>query len=290
MDKEFRLYFIILFSLFFLIIIFVILINFQSEALKYEHAQETAEKAEDDHFSALVLNVLSAQRLPVQITARIQDEIARTGAESSDFINALLAILQEDPFEWILVDKENPLDKEYEPDDLVDVISGSSGERSGRMIRKAAQASLAEMMAAADSDGIRLVVLSAFRPYFYQSRIYLNLISTLGQREADRVSAKPGHSQHQLGTAIDFNLLDNRLAQTPEGVWLAANASGFGWSISYPEGFEDVTGYDWESWHYRYVGREYAMFINKYFNGIQQYANIFMQELHAELLEINPVL
>jgi D-alanyl-D-alanine carboxypeptidase len=115
--------------------------------------------------------------------------------------------------------------------------------------------------------------------------VYERNVKEMGQQAADRESARPGHSQHQLGLVIDFGSITDAFARTPEGIWLSANASRFGWSLSYPEGYEDVTGYRWESWHYRYVGRELAEFIDNYFNGIQQYALRFIHEFtHFQIL------
>jgi D-alanyl-D-alanine carboxypeptidase len=100
----------------------------------------------------------------------------------------------------------------------------------------------------------------------------------MGQEEADRESARPGHSQHQTGLVVDFGSIDDSFAETRAGRWIAANASRFGWSVSFPQGYEAVTGYRWESWHYRYVGRDLTAFIDAYFGGIQQYALQFIYE------------
>jgi len=205
-------------------------------------------------------------------------ESAAENAEEDIFTRDLLNILKGDPYLRKLIDKENSLDEDYEPHDLVDLTSGSSEIVSNRMLRKDAFESLTEIKRAASEEGLTLSALSAYRSYFYQGRVYTNLVITMGKEEASRVSARPGHSQHQLGFAVDFNDLDNDLAQTKEGMWLAANASRFGWSLSYPEGYEEITGYTWESWHYRYVGRELAEFINNYFDGIQQHALQFIHE------------
>ena len=216
----------------------------------------------------------SYAQLPPQMTARLLEGIA----ESGDFIQDLYSILEGDPYLRILVDKKTPLSLDYEPQDLVDLRSGSYDMVSGHMLRSAAAEGLEEMAAAAREEGLTKIVLSAFRSYFYQSRVYTDYVMTMGQPEADKISARPGHSQHQLGVTVDFNALDNELAQTPEGIWLAANASRFGWSLSYPCGYEEATGYNWESWHYRYVGKELSAFIDKYFDGIQQYALLFIHE------------
>jgi D-alanyl-D-alanine carboxypeptidase len=125
---------------------------------------------------------------------------------------------------------------------------------------------------------VTLSIGSSYRSYTYQVEVYNRLVKTDGQKEADRESAKPGTSQHQLGLAFDFYPIDDSFAQTPACDWVRKNASRFGFSISYPENYEKVTGYRWESWHYRYVGKDLAAFIDKYFDGIQQYA---LQFIHA---------
>ena len=102
---------------------------------------------------------------------------------------------------------------------------------------------------------------------------------------ADRESAQPRKSQHQLGLILDFAPIDDSFANTSASAWLLRNASRFGWSLSFPDGYEEVTGYRWESWHYRFVGKDLAAFIDKYFDGIQQYALQFIkawQELAYE--------
>jgi D-alanyl-D-alanine carboxypeptidase len=144
------------------------------------------------------------------------------------------------------------------------------------MLRKAAFDALEEMAAAAQSEGVTLTASSAYRSFNYQRDVYNRIVRQLGQEAADRVSARPGHSQHQLGLVVDFGSIDNSFAETAQGRWIAANASEFGWSLSYPRGYEDITGYSWESWHYRYVGKDLAAFIDRHFDGIQQYALEFI--------------
>jgi len=98
----------------------------------------------------------------------------------------------------------------------------------------------------------------------------------MGQQAADRESARPGHSQHQLGLVVDFYPIDDSFSASPASAWLQKNAALFGWSLSFPEGYEDLTGYRWESWHYRYLGQDLTAFTDKYFDGIQQYALQFI--------------
>jgi D-alanyl-D-alanine carboxypeptidase len=189
----------------------------------------------------------------------------------------LLSITKGDPYLWILVDKNNPIG-DYAPQDLVVLKSVNYDNTSGIMLRASAAASLEEMAVAARKEGLKLSVSSAYRSRSYQADLYDRYVKTMGKEETDRVSARPGYSQHQLGLIVDFYPVANSFAKSAEGIWVKANASKFGWSLSYPDGYEDVTGYSWESWHYRYVGRELAEFIDKYFDGIQQHALVFIHE------------
>jgi D-alanyl-D-alanine carboxypeptidase len=199
--------------------------------------------------------------------------------DGPDFILDLLACLEGDPALRRLVDKSHALPEGYEPEDLVELAGGPYNiNRRGLMLRAAAASSLERMAAAAQAEGATLLVASAYRSYEYQVEVYARNVASEGQEEADRVSARPGYSQHQTGLVVDFGSIDNSFADTSGGRWLLNNAVRFGWSLSFPDGYEDVTGYAWESWHYRYVGPELAAFINAYFDGIQQYALRFIHE------------
>jgi LAS superfamily LD-carboxypeptidase LdcB len=153
----------------------------------------------------------------------------------------------------------------YEPDDLQDLASqGIPTLYRGLQLRAVAVPSLARLMAAAKADGVDLTVLSAYRSYQEQQAVYQREVAASGQAKADRVVARAGHSQHQLGTAVDFTArsvsmdLAEAFGETAEGRWLAANAHRFGWVISYPKGKEHITGYAYEPWHYRYLGESAA--------------------------------
>jgi zinc D-Ala-D-Ala carboxypeptidase len=179
----------------------------------------------------------------------------------------------------MLVDKATSLPEDYEPADLVSLNDYPlARNRADLRLRKAIMPALLEMDAAAQSLGLRLVYSSAYRSYAYQREVYDRWVRQLGQAEADRVSARPGHSQHQLGTAIDFGSIDNSFADTAAGRWLFENAWRYGFSLSYPRGYEALSGYDWESWHYRYLGKAGTLLERDYFGGLQQY---FLLVLHA---------
>ena len=213
------------------------------------------------------------------IPERFARSVADSALESPAFIMELLEILQQDPYTYRLVDKQYALPFDYEPDDLT-ILTGGSYRlgRDGLTLRGIAAEALKEMAAAAAAEGIILTVGSAYRSAAYQAQVYEREVNTYGRETADRQSARPGNSQHQLGLVADFAPIDDDFAKTPASEWLLRNAGRFGWSLSYPDGLEEVTGYRWESWHYRYVGKDLAAFIDNYFDGIQQYALRFLHE------------
>lgn len=108
------------------------------------------------------------------------------------------------------------------------------------------------------NSGIYLYELSGFRSYETQEGLYNRYVAADGKAEADTYSARPGHSEHQTGLALDVNSLYESFADTAEGKWLAANAHRYGFIIRYPAGKTDKTGYIYEPWHIRYVGVEKA--------------------------------
>lgn len=121
-----------------------------------------------------------------------------------------------------------------------------------------AMAAFESMKKAAATDGINLFIVSGFRSYSYQANLYKNYVARSGQAEADRFSARPGHSEHQTGLAMDLNSASSSFAGTKEAIWLANNSYRFGFIVRYPKGKESITGYMYEPWHMRYLGIENA--------------------------------
>lgn len=128
-----------------------------------------------------------------------------------------------------------------------------------------AKEALASMIAAAEQDGIELVAFSGFRSYEYQTTLYNNYVARDGQAAADRYSARPGHSEHQTGLAFDIGekgredlWLTSAFGETKAGKWLVNNAHSHGFILRYPKGKEHITGFMYESWHFRYLGVETA--------------------------------
>lgn len=121
-----------------------------------------------------------------------------------------------------------------------------------------AQAAFDEMQEAAAEEGLNLYISSGFRSYEYQGQLYEGYVEKSGKAAADRYSARPGHSEHQTGLAFDLNTIDISFAQTEEYEWIQAHCAEYGFIIRYPEDGEEITGYMYEPWHIRYLGKEIA--------------------------------
>jgi D-alanyl-D-alanine carboxypeptidase len=136
------------------------------------------------------------------------------------------------------------------------------------------------MEAKARVAGLDLKVSSAFRSYSYQSGLFSRAVAADGEAEARRYSAEPGRSQHQLGTAIDFGSIDDSFAATPESAWLVKHAAEYGFSLSYPDTLEGVTGYRHESWHWRWLGIPALGLQRDFFGDVQQYLIVYLSYYH----------
>lgn len=117
-----------------------------------------------------------------------------------------------------------------------------------------ADAALRRMYDAAAADGISLWTVSGYRSYEDQAAIHQGWINKYGAEHAKQISAEPGHSEHQTGMAFDINSLATKFCETAEYRWLKANCGDFGFIERYPETKTGITGYDYEPWHYRYIG------------------------------------
>jgi zinc D-Ala-D-Ala carboxypeptidase len=159
----------------------------------------------------------------------------------------------------VLVDRSHTLPSDYAPKDLVPLRDYGISTLGSGMLRREAAEHLRRLVEGAAADEEKLVVASAYRSYEEQRRSYRNLVGVLGA-PARRLSAAPGHSQHQLGTAVDFTnaaagyKLGMPFARTSAYRWLEHHAWEYGFVLAYPRGEVEQTGYRWEPWHYRYVG------------------------------------
>ena len=161
----------------------------------------------------------------------------------------------------ILVNKENPVDESYVPEDLADIKYYAKDRPAyARFLRAEAAEAFNRMAEDAAGQGIDFVMTTAYRSYAFQKQLFDSYVARNGLEEASRFSARPGQSEHQTGLAVDVSCaaVDYQLVyafgETDEGQWLARNAADYGFIIRYPEGAEDLTGYLYEPWHLRYVG------------------------------------
>jgi zinc D-Ala-D-Ala carboxypeptidase len=163
----------------------------------------------------------------------------------------------------VLVDRSHSLSSDYVPRDLVPLQDYGVPTLGSDMLRREAAEHLERLVEDAAEDGEELVVASAYRSYEEQQLSHEKLRSVFGA-DAGTMSATPGHSQHQLGTAVDFTnaaagyQVWAHFAQTSAYRWLEHHAREYGFVLAYPRGKKEQTGYQWEPWHYRYVGVEDA--------------------------------
>ena len=188
--------------------------------------------------------------IPVAAAAEVTEEVS---AETAETVEAAELPL--------LVNRAHPLSKEYAPE--IVAVAGQRVEGE-----KTAVEALEKMLADGETEGLRFVVCSGYRTEDEQRRLYLNQIQKKmaeglpeaeACREAERYSAVPGHSEHQTGLAFDivavqYQMLNDGYADTPEARWLFAHAAEYGFILRYPKGGEETTGIAYEPWHYRYVG------------------------------------
>ncbi len=175
-------------------------------------------------------------------------------------------ILVDDPNSiTVVVNKERHLPADYVPEDLVTPdVRFAQPSLAVRPMREEAGNALELLFSDAEKDGNYLYAMSGYRSYEIQKSLFTNYSLSHGEEAANRFSARPGQSEHQLGLAMDVScesigfILDEKFEDTKEGTWVRENAHKYGFIIRYQKGKEDITGYMYEPWHLRYVGVELA--------------------------------
>ena len=159
----------------------------------------------------------------------------------------------------VLVNKNNKLKDDFIPNNLIKLDLKHSNDE--KYLKKEAALAFYKLSSDAKKLGYRIIVVSAYRSYTYQEKLFDYYVKEKGINYALNCSAKAGHSEHQTGLAIDVegsNFDYDLFSESKEFVWMRDNAHKYGFILRYPKGKEDITGFKYEPWHYRYVGKEVA--------------------------------
>lgn len=166
---------------------------------------------------------------------------------------------------WVVVNKKRGIDTSFVPELTVPNVKLRLSAAAEQMqFSKLAEPALLELFESAKNNNTPLVFGSGYRSALTQAEFYNSYEARDGQEAADTYSARPGHSEHQTGLSTDITSPDGKChleicwADTPEGQWLAKNSYKYGFIIRYPKDKQDITGYQYEPWHIRYVGKELA--------------------------------
>ncbi len=202
---------------------------------------------------------ISAEEVIKSIPVEIQEKIGITRPfyENINIIKEPSSIL-------VLCNKYNKLESTYVPEDLVDI-------GGGQKLKKEAKEALYVMREDMAKEGHKITVRSTYRSYDRQNTIHKQYIKANGQAQTDTFSARPGHSEHQTGLAIDLvqagnnssSLSGAKFEKTKQYQWMIENAYKYGFILRYPKEYEKVTGYKYEPWHWRYVGVEVSTFMRE---------------------------
>lgn len=180
--------------------------------------------------------------------------------------------------ELMLVNKFNYLDENYAPDDIVKVsMQFAYGDNE---IKKEVYEKFRSMYNDAKKEGLYLIITSSYRDYNFQKELWDSYANQKGDEWADSVSARSGYSEHQTGYTLDivtYNANMSSFEKTDEFKWLQDNAYKYGFILRYPKDKEDITGYSYESWHYRYVGKDVATKIKKLGITFDEYYAYFIE-------------
>lgn len=166
--------------------------------------------------------------------------------------------------ETILVNKYHYLTKDYIPNNLEPISTKYA--RSGMQLVSIAKKAFEDLAEAALTEQMTIIAMSSYRSYTYQENLYNKYAQQDGKEKADTYSARPGYSEHQTGLVVDvYNGIENytNFEKTKEFTWMQENAHKYGFILRFPKDKVKETGYQYEAWHYRYVGTEVAKYIHE---------------------------
>lgn len=172
----------------------------------------------------------------------------------------------------ILVNKHNYLKEDYVPENLKN-LSSTYALSNMKMVEEAANA-FESLSKDASKENYKIIAMSTYRSYEYQVDLYNKYVKSDGKDAADTYSGRPGNSEHQTGLAVDvYNQTETytNFEKTKEYNWMQENAYKYGFILRFPKDKENETGYEFESWHYRYVGKDIAKYIHKHNITLEEY-------------------
>lgn len=242
--------------------------------------------------SLVILLVLVILTLPIMLGVNYVPDIAKNKASENNSYVGSSKSEKEDMSEdnvqetssmkndeyLVLANKQNILGKDYMPNNLVEPdVNFLSGSTAKKMEKVAADA-FEEMVAAAKKDNVNIVGVSGYRSYGRQAELYNSRVKALGKAKAEEYTAPPGASEHQTGLTIDLNTpsygkLEEGFENTKAFKWLMENSYKYGFILRYPKGKEQITGYSYEPWHFRYIGEYHATQIMEKGLTLEEYLN-----------------
>lgn len=178
-------------------------------------------------------------------------------------------------YKYILVNKENKLNSDFEPDNLVEVKECSLGNY---YLEEETANAYEQMCLDSLNEGLSISITSAYRSYEEQKKLYNTYLKLYGKSYVDKYVAVAGHSEHQTGLAIDLKSLEcDIFKKSKEYLWIKENSHNYGFIVRYQQGKEKITGYSAEEWHIRYVGKKASKYI--YENNItyEEYYDLFLK-------------
>ena len=249
----------------------VIIINHQNSLKKKEKNTSLEVQQKENHQEDIKKTTKDLEKAPVNSLAfdQLSDGEYVTEKGYTLTIKNKTAYIEGN----VIANKTYGIPDNYQPEDPYRPVTG---ERCNDCIDKKAMEAFQLMQSDAKALGLNIYIASGYRSYQYQVNLYDRYVSTSGKEKADTYSSRPGHSEHQTGMCFDLNSIEDSFANTNEGKWVHENAYRYGFVIRFPKGAEKYTGYQYESWHLRYVGENLAkkLYQNDEYISLEEYYGI----------------
>ena len=259
-----------------LAILIILIVSLVSSLRAKTSGHENESENQADGTAGSVSQETGTESEPLPVTGEPDPVIDETPEFLSN-LSEFEAYMNADDMRYLtLVNENHMLDESYKPDDLIDVVDTRNDGRQTQKMAEAAEKALQAMFTEARANGYTdLSVTSAYRSYSYQKQLFDQYTQNemenhpgISREEAEKItstySARPGTSEHQTGLCCDMHNLpsaDVAFAKTEAAKWLSENCWKFGYILRYPSNKTEITGIDFEPWHFRFVGRKHAKII-----------------------------